>query len=355
MSGPHSETEDAKQVSVAELLARNGTIGEPTVTRRRRRRRGDDSVSVAELTGEIPIIRDDPRPPDVAPAKDDVEAPQQRLTPPAPAATAPSATPTRVEPVVTRPPEPVVQPTPDRPAATVAEPAARPPYWSEPEPRWPKSDPFTKRSAGPERSEYPRPLRHTSVRDGEGQSGAEGMSPDPVGHYTDASVDVMDSEVREAETSAEDSAYVRSYLHGPGGPDSHSEQTLFGGQSIADEVARRRGDQQTPAVFAEDQSASGNGAAPRRPGRKMAAVGSGILTVLQSILAVAFGGGLFIAFDQLWRWNAIVALVLSVLVILGLVVGVRVVRKTEDIASTLIAVAVGALITLGPMALLQTG
>ena len=65
--------------------------------------------------------------------------------------------------------------------------------------------------------------------------------------------------------------------------------------------------------------------------------------------------GLFIAFDQLWRWNNIVALVLSVLVILGLVVGVRVVRKTEDIGSTLIAVAVGALVTLGPLALLQSG
>ena len=82
----------------------------------------------------------------------------------------------------------------------------------------------------------------------------------------------------------------------------------------------------------------------------------GSLIVFQSILAVAFGAGLFIAFDELWRWNSIVALVLSVLVILGLVVGVRVVRKTEDIASTLIAVAVGALITLGPLALsLQSG
>ncbi len=81
----------------------------------------------------------------------------------------------------------------------------------------------------------------------------------------------------------------------------------------------------------------------------------GGMVVLQSILAVAFGAGLFIAFDQLWRWNNIVALVLSVLVILGLVVGVRVVRKTEDIGSTLIAVAVGALVTLGPLALLQSG
>ena len=73
--------------------------------------------------------------------------------------------------------------------------------------------------------------------------------------------------------------------------------------------------------------------------------------VLQSILAVAFGAGLFLAFDQLWKWNSIVALVLGVLVILGLVGGVRVVRKTEDIGSTLTAVAVGALVTFGPLAL----
>ena len=87
----------------------------------------------------------------------------------------------------------------------------------------------------------------------------------------------------------------------------------------------------------------------------MSSFARGALVVGQCILAVLFGAGLFIAFDQLWKWNNIVALVLSVLVILGLVVGVRVVRKTEDIGSTLIAVAVGALVTLGPLALLQSG
>jgi membrane protein YdbS with pleckstrin-like domain len=121
---------------------------------------------------------------------------------------------------------------------------------------------------------------------------------------------------------------------------------------MADEVARRR---PGPATSDDDRIEPDGEAQPGRSHVRMAALGRGILTVLQSILAVAFGAGLFIAFDQLWRWNALVALVLSVLVILGLVVGVRVVRKTEDIASTLIAVAVGALITLGPMALLQTG
>ena len=52
----HSST---RPISVAELLARNGSIGAPPVGGRRRRRRGNaDSVTVAELTGEIPIITD---------------------------------------------------------------------------------------------------------------------------------------------------------------------------------------------------------------------------------------------------------------------------------------------------------
>ena len=316
MTGPDSDTAETKQISVAELLARNGTIGAPALTRRRRRRRGDDSVTVAELTGEIPIIRDHrPEPGPVQPA-----------SPP-------------VEPVV-------------GPAANVAaQPRATTVYWAEPEPRWPKSQPIATRRTGPERSEYPLPMRHLPGvgNPDEQQAGAEGMRPDPVGHYTDASLDVMDSEVREAESAVQDSAYPRSYPHEP---HDDAEHTLFGGQSIADEVARRRGEHL--ALGEDDLDADGQ-AQPRRPGGILAALGRAALTVLQSILAVAFGAGLFIAFDQLWRWNSIVALVLSVLVILGLVVGVRVVRKTEDIASTLIAVAVGALITLGPMALLQAG
>jgi len=330
MTGPHSETEDAntRQVSVAELLARNGTIGAPAPTRRRRRRRGDsDSVTVAELTGEIPIIREEPH--------DDAE-PAAPLTPSAPVNGQPDVVETAPEPEAAPPPEP--EPVPEAPAKTA--------YWSEPEPRWPKSEPVPRRPSGPERSEYPRPLRHTEAEQAGQESGAEHMSPDPVEHYGDAAVDVMDTEVREAESAVEDSAYVRSYLQA-------SEGTLFGGQSIADEVARRRGEQ-APTLFEEDQ-VDLDGQRARRSSGKLMAFWRGTVIVFQSILAVVFGAGLFIAFDQLWRWNSIVALVLSVLVILGLVVGVRVVRKTEDIASTLIAVAVGALITLGPLALLQSG
>src|SRR5689334_13800299 len=60
MTGPEDSTGGTRPISVAELLAKNGTIGAPPVGGRRRRRRGNsDHVTVAELTGEIPIITDD--------------------------------------------------------------------------------------------------------------------------------------------------------------------------------------------------------------------------------------------------------------------------------------------------------
>jgi hypothetical protein len=167
------------------------------------------------------------------------------------------------------------------------------------------------------------------------------------------SVDVMDTDVRDAELENEDSAYVRSYLRSSAGRSR--------GKGAADDVGSHAGYRDIAHAdeedYPEDDLADDlHGArADSATSSRSETMRAGGMVVLQSILAVGFGAGLFIAFDQLWRWNNIVALVLSVLVILGLVVGVRVVRKTEDIASTLIAVAVGALVTLGPLALLQSG
>lgn len=313
MTGPHSETESpgTRPISVAELLARNGTIGAPAVTRRRRRRRGDsDAVTVAELTGEIPVIRDE-----------DHYEPE------------PDA------------PEPV-----EVTSEAVAEDEPTSGYWSEPEPRWPKSPPQPERALGPERSAYPRPPRSVGGDETGRESGAEGMSPDPMDPYADLPVDVMDSEVRDAEPASDDSAYVRSYLQAsdtalPGEPDAADGDAPDGGVLTGEDGL------DNDAEHGDEAADVGTAT-----GGRLESLWRAGLVVLQSVVAVLFGAGLFVAFDQLWRWNSIVALVLSVLVILGLVVGVRVVRKTEDIASTLIAVAVGALITLGPLALsLQSG
>jgi F0F1-type ATP synthase assembly protein I len=274
MTGP--DNQDTRPISVAELLARNGTIGAPPVGGRRRLRRGNtDSVTVAELTGEIPIIG----------VEDDE-----------PGAAGAAAT---------------TNGTVDMAA----------------EAAFPASD-----------------------------VSAEDMRPDPG--YADADADHEDEDAdADAELSVQERDFDEydeppSYLHAVREP-------LFGGR-FEDDLRRdgpRPRDEPYPRIGRQVRSAT---AAEKdhdedQRAQRMQQIGRGALIVVQSMLAVAFGAGLFIAFDQLWKWNNIVALVLSVLVILGLVVGVRIVRKTEDIGSTLIAVAVGALVTLGPLALLQSG
>jgi hypothetical protein len=309
MTGPNDTT---RPISVAELLAKNGTHGAPAPARRRRRRGNSDAVTVAELTGEIPIITDDIEPKTPEPES---SAPVDKAAP---------AEPRKSE--------------------------EKPSFWSEPEARWPESEPPRPRIGGPEpraprpqRSEYPRPVRTNGRTEGDRddkpteRTGAEGMAPDPIEDYAGMSVDVMDTDVRDAEPVIEDSAYVRSYLQTGEDDDAHDSSY----RDIAD--------------VAEEEDYPDGLDHESHTWSRAESMRFGGMVVLQSILAVAFGAGLFIAFDQLWRWNNIVALVLSVLVILGLVVGVRVVRKTEDIGSTLIAVAVGALVTLGPLALLQSG
>ena len=357
------DSQNTRPISVAELLARNGTIGAPPAGGRRRRRRGNtDAVSVAELTGEIPVIRDEPV---VEPAPIEEPEPVAEVIPepepdaePEPdhsaetvviysntedaaatlvvtedaadedVATEEAASEEVVEDVATEgvvdevvedvASEGVVDEVVEDVATEVAVPeiAAGPPPRSE--------DPRPRRVSGPERSHDPRPLR--------APSGAEQMAPDPV----DDSVN-LDELLAEQDADAEQ---LRSYL-------AASSGALFSGETIADDIARR-GPGVEPEVPADEIEARAE------RGGRLSGLRYALSAVLQSVLAVAFGAGLFLGFDQLWRWNTIVALALSVLVILGLVVAVRIVRKTEDIASTLIAVAVGAMVTLGPLALLQS-
>ena len=384
------EDEDSRPISVAELLARNGIIGSPPVGGHRRRRRGRRAggVSVSELTGEIPVIRsgevngESPgSAPDVA-AEVAEEVADEVIDEVADADVAEEADEEvdeveDVEDVVEEADEDVaeadvaqeVAEEPEEPDEEVeeaedvaeaedvedvaeaedaedvaeadvaedvteaevdedvSEEAAEPPARSPATPPL-ANDPRPRRGSGPELSEDPRPQRRPSD--------AERMAFDPV----DESVDLAEliGEQAVAEELAE-GGELRSYLNSTGG-------ALFSGETVADDIARRGA--------ASETLAEGPGRWPQRSESRLAALRHGAVAVLQSIAAVVFGAGLFIGFDQLWRWNTIVALVLSVLVILGLVIAVRVVRRTEDIASTLIAVAVGALVTLGPLALLQS-
>jgi hypothetical protein len=371
-----------RPISVAELLARNGTIGAPPAGGRRRRRRGNsDSVTVAELTGEIPIVSAAPE-----------QLVQERREP------APAPTP---EPVVEEPPrheEPAAETEPEAavepevvaeaeefsvlaPAEVDADDAAEEPIEAQTDEAQtdearaddvqardaPAADDLEaeyashleQRDADPLPIEFtPLPRRSRTATAYDATGGAEQMSPDPVIDDDDAADDLeldfagiasgaTDTRDDTDETKDTKPSYLRS-----------GADTLFGGgQSVADDIARR-GRQPGPEEIDLGDDARDDGAVDVTPSELVESRGStflsGLWIVAQCVLAVAFGAGLFVAFDQLWKWNNIVALVLSVLVILGLVVGVRVVRKTEDIGSTLIAVAVGALVTLGPLALLQS-
>src|SRR5581483_1959855 len=121
MTGPQ-DSANTRPISVAELLAKNGTIGAPVPNRRRRRRGNSDAVTVAELTGEIPVIDDDIEP--------------ETASQPAPEARAPRANGSA------------------RLAELVSdEPAEKSRYWSEPEPRWPESPPPRPRESRPDSRE----------------------------------------------------------------------------------------------------------------------------------------------------------------------------------------------------------
>lgn len=390
MTGPEDDHSNTRPISVAELLARNGTIGAPPVGGRRRRRRGADSITVAELTGEIPIVRDDDAPATGRSAAAVVEAPAD-AEPVAPAETAdtePAAetadaastngavdhveetveeTEPGAEEVDENAPEVEVETldadTPDVAAAEAAEAVeaedeAEPgvgedtdyadavaDYQTHIEQR--DADEDLDFFAPPRRSTFARRRfgmlgRSASAERSDAQVGAEEMSPDPL-DWADPDADedeAADAAVAVAEPKHDDEREdLPSYLRSP-------DDALFGGPDVDDDVARRDSGLSPGDLDLDEEDDTA------RPGA-MSSFLRGAMIVGQCIVAVAFGAGLFVAFDQLWKWNSIVALVLGVLVILGLVVGVRVVRKTEDIGSTLIAVAVGAMVTFGPLALMQ--
>lgn len=315
MTGPEDSEAGPRPISVAELLAKNGTIGAPPVGGRRRRRRGNaDAVTVAELTGEIPVINDE------LPAEVDEE--------PQPAA----------DPGVVEPPEPAVVAEPvETPASGIGS-GATATRDAEAEAEYEAH--LQAREDDPEPVEFqPRRRKHLSaLRDYRPSgTGAERMSPDPLDDDDDdSSVDVAVSADADGDTEVRDVAR-RGNRPGPEDIDLGDEHDDEHDGGFDDEDAPESGDDTD--LDERDDEAHGS------------PLVHGAWVVGQCVIAVAFGAALFLAFDLLWKWNMIVALVLGVLVILGLAGGVRVVRKTEDIGSTLTAVAVGALVTFGPLAL----
>ncbi|MHA7666043.1 FUSC family protein [Mycolicibacterium sp. HS_4_1] len=373
-----------RPISVAELLAKNGTIGAPPVGGRRRRRRGNsDAVTVAELTGEIPIIR--PETLQAEPAQTaDVAAPEPVAEPePVPESPAePEAAAADAAPAVEdEAPSAADEMEPDDTGAhyvvddqmlhtDLVDPA---PVATEAESDY--EDHLRRRAAEADPLEFVAPSRKPAFRwSFKPVRGAEEMVPDPVDEDVPADADIdddllalkgaepvtkldsgalhvvddtdTDAVAVAAAAEALDAAPVRDTSRGGR---SERYDALFGGFA-ADEDTRRED------VVADHGEAElvGHPEAEQEDEESGSALKRGAWVVGQSLLAVAFGAGMFFAFDQLWRWNQIVALMLSMLVILGLVAGIRVIRKDHDLASTLIAILVGGLVTFGPLALLYS-
>ncbi|MBO0855924.1 MAG: hypothetical protein J2P18_19410, partial [Nocardia sp.] len=109
-----------------------------------------------------------------------------------------------------------------------------------------------------------------------------------------------------------------------------------------------------PSALSGRGSGSARGLlAAGRPSRAGAAEAGGrkqwLILAGQVIGASVLGMLLFKGFEQLWISMPTLALVLAMVVILGLVALVRVLRRTDDILSTVIAIVVGVFVTLGPL------
>ena len=372
MTGSRSDTreEATRPISVAELLAKNGTIGSPPVTGRRRRRRGNSgAVTVAELTGEIPIIRagdTEDRHGLHGEHGDDGEDGEDSVAAP---------------PVERDEYRPVTMPTRSEPVERVEKIG-----WDEPSPRWPKSPVQSRSGPGLERGYDPRPVRRSVPTEPHAEPAAHRIGAGSLDYpdddvaaadagYADDDADAADYDYdsdydaeydagyaedaedadydgdydadydaeydADADYDEDDGPARRSFLRRPG--------RLFGRRADhwdADEDFDHADDGRVDAEDGDAEVAFGESAPS---GSRRVEVLGYTATVLESVLAVTFGAGVFYAFGLLWRWNNIVALLLTILITVGLAVAVRVVRRTEDILSTLAAVTVGLFITLAPL------
>ncbi|WP_024794276.1 hypothetical protein [Tomitella biformata] len=241
-------------ITVAELLARHGQAS-GTAGRVHRRRAREGGISVAELTGEIPIIRE-----------------------PAPVAE-PEAVHTAVEEV----PDEALPADEDAPEAAPEEAPEEP---------------------------------------------ADEAPEEPA-----------------ADEPAEPRAYSALDAVSDAGPQSPRE---FGATSAFSSMTPLAGSIMTTAAPTEPEAAVDDepsaAVSEKSPLRQWLALGA------QAVVGVAVGAALFIGFERLWDSLPYVALVLALLVILAMVAVVRILRKTDDIVSILIAVVVGVIVTIGPLA-----
>ncbi|MDJ0409943.1 hypothetical protein [Rhodococcoides fascians] len=408
--------EDTGQISVAELLARNGQ--KTNLTAGGRRRRGvKGGISVAELTGEIPVVRDEPGDRS-APVVDEPqdEAPDTAANKPTSSAsdgnTTAASTPQPARPQSTRPTpyQPAgkrdkQQPEPEllsgsttvagdllnrshddtarglRPAAPAAQGSERRPYGAtqaeqgrarrsagfqpprSTESAEPKTD-VTSRAPLVESPHAalvevddlaktavtPRITRANEVDDKKTPGKKTAVKKIAGEKATDESVDEAGTQVIPEVVD----------LTKPTTDEDPADSTTADPKTADTPSTGSRADRRKSAskdTASKDKASKDTGSKDKSPVKgKGGAVRQWLVLIGQAVVSIVVGALLFKGFEQLWDVLPWVALVLSVLVIVGLVAVVRILRRTDDLVSIVIAIAVGVFVTLGPLAFqLSTG
>ncbi|NKS19698.1 hypothetical protein GS467_00480 [Rhodococcus hoagii] len=346
---------DSQAISVAELLARNGQrVGAGGGGRRRRGVKG--GISVAELTGEFQAVRAaTPETPDAE--TPDTQAPETK----APAAEAPVDD-------APAPETPVVEST------AVAEPEKKPesekPESSDEKGAKDSKDSkdanatvaFSSADAVAARKDADAADKADENTDAVGKEGA-GKDAAAKAEETPTLISrAVEADDHKADDHKFDSGWrsaATTVLEPvPAQPLAHSvepEPRLLSGQSVAGDLLRRNdasAPAQADAAAADTDLDDESPADPEDLPEEASAAKQWAVLLGQGAVAVVAGALMFKGFEKLWDMLPMVALILAVLVIVGLVAMVRILRRTDDIASLVIAVVAGVFVTLGPLAFL---
>ncbi|UPW05763.1 hypothetical protein M1C57_06980 [Rhodococcus pyridinivorans] len=423
-----NRSNDTGQISVAELLARNGQkVG--TRAGGRRRRGASGGISVAELTGEIPITRADSKverntptdaesaagqadsssstaaveaetPPKAVPAPRKVETPKLE-TPKAATFALSDIEKTTVTPrVAVETKTPPVKTGTSTPAVTKTPPAAKTPPTAKapsgPAAKVPaaadavsktdtvsKTDAVSKTAAStkaaskaaPPKIESPtevirpealprRARAHLGAaapgsQSGEGATVADKKADKKSEKASAPAVSVRKADVAEPRLLSGPA----SDLQGTGSDADDSTDTIGAAgaapdasEGVASSRSRKsRGKGGKATSDAADDSARKSADDESADAEQGSGLKQWALLIGESVAAIVAGGLLFKGFERLWDLMPWVAFALALLVIVGLVALVRVLRRTDDITSQLIALAVGAFVAFGPLLFLLPG
>lgn len=398
MTSNNANPEDTGQISVAELLARNGQ--KSNLNSGGRRRRGvKGGISVAELTGEIPVVRDEP-----VSAEAPVVEPPRAAPSPSPQ---PSSKP-QFEQSTRRQQEPELLSGSTTAAADLLNQAhdenERRPYGSaatqRPVPVRSRHDTVSRQETVGKPSQEAKPVERSSRTSGFVQRSrfsrteadavpktevvdkpsqarpragdqpstaampaqsrpqlADAVRPrTPLNQVAAAEKKTAEAKSRTAPSPAAaatpkpklEKTFERRAASKP--DDAVTEVT----DALLVEPVDKK-DEKDQVVAEDDLATEAADASKERSDKKNAAK-QWLALAGQGAVAIVVGALLFKGFEKLWDMLPWVALILAVLVIVGLVAVVRILRRTDDLLSMVIAIAVGVFVTLGPLAFqLSTG